>query len=507
MPGTLTLCFYIIIIHLKFICRNVGGEYNIMPEKPNIFLIMTDQQKASATSIYGNKQVQTPTWERVAAQGAVFDNAYSASPICTPSRVTLMTGTYPPVHQVFCHQNHAPGNLKQLPEYLREMGYRCFAAGHYESERNLTKGWDEHVDMMETPELKHAVQELYKHGSRVCGWSSGTQDIAGEKAHAALLTDTAIDLIEKNAADDEPLFVHLAYIEPHPPYFAPSDFGNTVDFNDIPLPPRAEPGQAPAWHKQMLEDYKTADADVDDIKKLVAAYYGLISYVDHEIGRFLDYLDKKGLAENSWIILTSDHGDFTGEKGFFTKCETLYECLTHVPLVIRAPKQAKLAGFRTGELVELTDLFSTILGIGGCEIPEQAQGHDLKAWLEKGCREPLRETVFSAVGEYHGHLKTTMPWGLPYSGRHPGLVMAARSKQYSYIIDPDYGDEAYDLENDPNELHNLIDGNSELPQEARLLKQEIINWKKSCDELAQKLGVIPGKRNFDEKLNSEITGR
>src|SRR5687768_2667222 len=91
-----------------------GADAPQSTQKPHVFLIMTDQQKASATSIYGNRFVHTPTWARVAGEGVTFDCAYGQNPICTPSRTSIMTGTYPPVHQVFCHQNHAPKNVPQL---------------------------------------------------------------------------------------------------------------------------------------------------------------------------------------------------------------------------------------------------------------------------------------------------------------------------------------------------------------------------------------------------------
>ena len=102
------------------------------------------------------------------------------------------------------------------------------------------------------------------------------------------------------------------------------------------------------------------------------------------------------------------------------------------------------------------DLFPTIISAAGCDIPEYCQGHDLISWLSSEDPAPLRSATFSAAGEYHGYLKTTMPWGMAESGRHPGLVRGARDHRYSYIRDPDYGDEAYDLREDPYELRNLL---------------------------------------------------
>jgi arylsulfatase A-like enzyme len=111
--------------------------------QPNIVYLMTDQQKALACSVYGNRRVPSPFMDEMAARGVAFTQAYAASPICTPSRATVFTGTHPLVHQVTCHQNRAPYNLPQLSELLKENGYYTAAAGHFEHDRNLTRGWHE----------------------------------------------------------------------------------------------------------------------------------------------------------------------------------------------------------------------------------------------------------------------------------------------------------------------------------------------------------------------------
>jgi arylsulfatase A-like enzyme len=102
--------------------------------QPHIFLIMTDQQKASATGCYGNPLVSTPTMDQLAAEGALYEHAHAPTTICTPCRTSIMTGVSPLVHRVLCHQDHAPANLRQLPELLAEAGYCAVAAGHYESD-------------------------------------------------------------------------------------------------------------------------------------------------------------------------------------------------------------------------------------------------------------------------------------------------------------------------------------------------------------------------------------
>jgi arylsulfatase A-like enzyme len=156
-----------------------------------------------------------------------------------------------------------------------------------------------------------------------------------------------------------------------------------------------------------------------------------------------------------------------------------------------------------GELVSgfvnTLDLFPTILGLAGVSAPDYAQGYDLISWLASGAKTPLRDCVFAQVGDYHGFCKTTYPSGMPESGRHPGLLQGARNREFSYIHDPDYGDEAYDLCNDPFELRNLLKGNGEsVPPEVALLRQRVEEHERECLRLRDELGVVPGDRGFVE---------
>jgi hypothetical protein len=139
-------------------------------------------------------------------------------------------------------------------------------------------------------------------------------------------------------------------------------------------------------------------------------------------------------------------------------------------------------------------------------LPDDSQSSDLVGWLERGPTRPLHEAVFSAVGEYHGHLKTTMPWGLPEAGRHLSLVRGVRNRRYSYIRDPDYGDEAYDLQADPYELHNLVQQQGALPHGVRELMRRLDDHEQQCAAIRQRRKVIAGDRNFGEPLNRRITG-
>jgi arylsulfatase A-like enzyme len=259
----------------------------------------------------------------------------------------------------------------------------------------------------------------------------------------------------------------------------------------------------------------------------------MIAYGDAAMQKVYDRLDAQGLLDDTWIIISFDHGDYTGEKGLFTKNETCYECLLHVPLIICPPKNLELPegirGSRVADFVDLIDLLPTVLEITGEEVPEYAQGRSLLGQAFCGLGDRARtngtatksgtrrsssekhkrpnDALFAQVGDYHGYLQTSFPGGMPASGRHPSLVQAVRTHRRSYISDPDYGDEAYDLGTDPNELDNLLlvggsrgGGSSSegFPEWAKALRERIHGWEETCLALRKELGVVPGDRGFYE---------
>lgn len=466
---------------------------------PNIVYLMFDQAKASAMSFMGNNDIDMPFCDMLAQSGWVFENAYAPAPICTPSRASVHTGMYPQVHGVTCHQNRAPYNLPQLAELLQAGGYYTAAAGHYEPERNLCRGWHEQSPMHERGPLFDSWKEHIGSGRKDVAWSSGAIPTEAKDGNSALLTDRAVRMLDQAENSDQPFFLHLCYDDPHPPYFVPKPYDTMFDPDDVTLPKIGDLEDLPDWHKQARSDVGTDLATEEDFRKVLAVYYGMIRYIDDEMARLHAALEKKGLLDNTWIILGSDHGDYTGEKGLFNKSESLYKCLLHVPLVIVPPKGAEEPGpHRNADLVSGVDLFPTILGIAGLKVPPN-QGKDILPWVRTGADAPLHDAVFAQIGDYHGYIKTSWPSGMPASGRHKSLTHAIRTKTHAYICDPDNGDEAYDLTHDPNELVNLANpGKPPLTSEFLDLKQRLGDFKNECISLRNELAVVPGDRGFVE---------
>lgn len=470
-----------------------------MISRPNIVYMMFDQAKASAMSFMGNEMEATPFCQRMADRGWVFDQAYAAAPVCTPSRASVHTGTFPLVHQVTCHQNRAPFNLPQLAELLQGGGYYTAAAGHYEPERNLSRGWHEQSPMHERGPLYESWKAHIESGRNDVAWSSGGIDSDRADGNAARLTDRMLRMLAQAERSGQPFFLHMCYDDPHPPYFVPRPYDTMFERSRMPVAPQGDPARLPGWHHKARAEVGTDEASDDDARRVLAIYLGMIRYIDDEMAKIHRALEESGHLENTWIILSSDHGDYTGEKGLFNKSESLYKCLLHVPLVIVPPKRADEPGpRRISDLVSTVDLFPTILKLAGIE-PPRNQGIDLVDWVREGASEPIRDEVFAQIGDYHGYIGTSWPTGMPASGRHKSLTQSARTATKAYVRDPDNGDEAYDLETDPHELVNLLNPRlPPLPADHAALASRLEAHERECLALRDELGVIPGDRGFVE---------
>lgn len=468
-------------------------------KSPNIVFLMTDQQKASAASYLGNSLVPSPFMDHMASTSYSFSNAYVASPICTPSRTSIHTGVYPHVHQVFCHQNRAPHNLRFLSEILQDNGYFTAVCGHYEEKRNLGRGYHESASFQEYGKLANSLKAEYANARSDVSWSSGSTGVPADECNSSLVADRSILMVDAAKSTNQPFFLHVCINDPHPPYFVPPPYDEIVDPSCIPLPRRGKSDDIPQWHHACLKDNGTDAATDKDIQKTIATYYGMIAYADAQMKRIYDALAERSMLEDTWFIIASDHGDYTGEKGLFCKSESLYECLLHVPLLIRPPENMRITeSTRIDHLVNLVDLFPTILGIANIAPPSYTQGIDLMPWIDSGATDPIHDFMFAQVGEYHGFIGTSWPGGMPKSGRHPSLLQGGRTLTHSYTQDPDYGDEAYNLTEDPLELRNLLNHGAALPEPVTAIKEATVRFENACIALRNELGVVPGYRGFDE---------
>ena len=453
-----------------------------MKDRPNIILLMTDQQKFSASRMGGHPLLVTPGADRLAAEGVSFTGCFVQSPLCQPSRASMLTGTYPQVNGVMSNSPRGGGispNLTQVQEVLKADGYTCGAVGHFHKSRGFDRGWDWSLDMSESP-IREASGEIWAYSEEMAprseygwvGWWCGASPLPAEASPGELITDAAIGFLDE--VGSAPFFLHIPYEDPHPPYMAPAPFDTMYSPDGVVLPP------APNWDRatrRLAQLSKEAGMDLCDaaqVRRVMAMYYGMISYVDGQFVRLLDHLERRGVLDNTWIFYVADHGDFTGEHGMMTKAEMFYDCLVHVPLVVRPPKGMMRAGTRCDDLVELVDLFPSICDAAGVDTGKDACGRSFLPWARGEGKELFREAVFGAVGGNTRVSVHNLPQGIAVSSRLSGVATMVRTRKGKLIQNPDEN-ELYLLGEDPWELENRY-GQADVAEVQADLEARLGRW-------------------------------
>jgi len=450
---------------------------------PNIIMVVTDQERYDILGCNGSQVCQTPNLDGLAARGVRFDHAYTPTALCSPARASLLTGLFPHSHGVLNNVHDDPAIATELdPSHptwaktLRETGYqlgyvgkwhlgRSLGPDHHHFHDDLAAGYD--VEVAESDRLLDDVHEATFAGS--------TMQIAGvdprpiEKTDTHLDTDRAIDLLSSYAELDTPFLLRVDYEGPHHPYMPPEPFASLYDSADIP-PWESfidDDPRKPAAQARLLRQRGVEGMTWEDWQPIVALYYGFMTFIDSEIGRLLTALDELGLAENTIVIHTSDHGDMTGSHGGqFNKGPIMYDELYRVPLIIAEPGSG-VAGATCSEMVSTTDLMPTIIELAGAELPAAVHGQSLVPLLAD--TSPVGAGRASVFSEYHGE-----EWGL-YSQR------MVRTREAKFVYSPHGTDELYDLAADPHELVNRIDDEPLQPLQNEL-EGEMLEWMKRTDD-------------------------
>ena len=419
-----------------------------MAKRPNILFIMVDQLAASALPAYGHALVQAPTIDRLAAGGVLFESAYCNFPICAPSRFSLLSGQLASRIGAFDNAAEFSAATPTIAHRLRRMGYRTLVGGkmHFVGPDQL-HGFEERfttdiypADFGWTPSWRapderfewfHSMLNVVEAGP--CRRSLQI-DFDDEVAFAA--TRKIYDLARDD--DERPFFLMVSFSHPHDPYNATQAYWDRYDADAIPLPAVGPiPPEARDPHSQRLyENYDRGDHRVteDHIRGARRAYYAMISYVDDKIAELMATLDAAGLAEQTIIVLTSDHGDMLGERGLWYKMN-FFEDSARVPLIIHAPERFQPR--RVAENVSLVDLLPTFLNLAGGEAPA-LDGHSLTP-LMAGDRAGWPDTV---LGEYTAEASIAP-------------IFMVRSGPYKYIACAADPAQLYDLAADPRERVNL----------------------------------------------------
>ncbi len=410
-----------------------------LPPRPNIISIVTDDQAPWSLGVYGNRESRTPHTDRLAAEGARFTNAFSVTPVCSPSRATFLTGRYGAEFGItdWIHPDEdaagvgLPSGTVTWPLVLQKAGYVTGLIGKW----HLGGKADNHPTRMG---LTHFVGLLGGGGPTMNPtWEVDGKPTKLEGPASDLIVDHGLKFVERNK--DRPFALLLHFREPHLPY-TPMPAADTAPFRtlDPTLPPLP------------------AGVDVNQLKKWTREYYGAVHAVDRNLGRLLARLKELGLADKTIVMLTSDHGYMIGHHGLHTKGNAMwvaggvegprrpnmFDLSLRVPLIIRWPGVVE-PGKVFHETVSNLDTFATVLGMLGVPIPAGVtqRGADVSPLL-RGQTIPQREAFF---GQYDLHNN-----GLAFMR----MIRTSRYKLVRHLFTHDL-DELYDIEADPGEMRNL----------------------------------------------------
>ncbi len=446
----------------------------------NLLVVCTDQQHPLLSGFRGHPFVETPHLDRLAAQGAQFTRAYCTNPICTPSRMSLLTGRY--THEIGVPNNGFPLDpaLPTWPRLLDRAGIESTMLGKMDlcgdyqdggfTHHRIIRRRAAHPAMTAEPPYRmtaplrermpaasrswRPVSRALRHaGPRthriLCREKFEANEIDGENDdflgnydHDVIVTDWAVDALkEKGAAHRAggaaPWALYVGLILPHEPFTIPAAYYDRYYPDRVARPVDARfpnPDLHPAL-RFLQRAHGTGTPTEDDLRRALAAYYGMVTCADELLGRILGELERQGLAEDTLVVFTSDHGESLGEHGlFFKKCS--YEGSAGVPLVLRGPGVP--AGARVDAPVSLVDLPPTLLRAAGLTPGPGLPGMDLRA-VAAGAPPP-RDFAFA---EYHG-----------YFMRHDWFMTVHDGMKYTWYSDGERPT-LFDLERDPHELRDV----------------------------------------------------
>jgi len=487
-----------------------------MNSSPNILLITSDQQHWRLLNAF-TPGLKTPNLDRLAARGPRFDRAYCPNPTCTPTRASLITGMYPSQHGAYTLGTKLPESVPTVGEMLSAGGYDTALIGkaHFQP----LKGTDEYPSLEAYPQLHdldfwrefhgpfygfnhvelarnhtdeaHVGQHyaLWMEEKGATHWKEWFQPPTGttpaQKHHWNIpeeyhyntwITERSIARLDACRQKGQPFFLWASYFDPHPSYLVPEPWASMYDPEEIEIPPQGL-DDVSRWPELLrrtqspgstFSDWNEPDGNgihgcivhqVDEaaLRKDIAIYYGMMSMLDHYVGKLLDHLEATGEAENTLVVFTSDHGHYFGQHGLTAKGPFHFEDGIRVPMLVSWPGQVP-AGRVSQALQTLVDYAPSFLEAAGLPVPGDMSGKSqLPVW--KGDDDAARAQV--TVEFRHQPSKLNLR---TYIDRRYKITI------WNHPADG----ELYDLERDPEERKNLYNDPSAAELKARLLQQAIL---------------------------------
>ena len=449
--------------------RNARAEKEVEKGRYNVLFIICDDLNCDL-KCYGHRAVRSPNIDRLAQRGVRFANAYCQYPLCGPSRASFLTGLYP--DQTLIRRNamylrtRVP-NVMTLPQMFRQNGYFAMRIGklfHYGVPRNIGTGghddpdsWDYTINPRGRDKDDEPLIFSLRPGSFGGTLSWLAADGTDEEQTDGIGAAEAVKALRGFAKSRRPFFLAVGFYRPHTPYVAPKKYFGLYPTSGIEVPEVPEgylktlPRPA---RRTLLVKKNQVNLDPKLARQAIQAYHASITFVDRQVGKVLDALDETGLADNTIVLFTSDHGYHMGEHGWYQK-QTLFENGTHVPLIISVPG-SRNAGRTAATMAEMVDFYPTLAELCGLKPPAYLSGVSLVPALVD---------------------TKAVPRTAALTQLHNGYSLRTRRYRYTeWGENGSLGAELYDRESDPAELVNLAsrpDRKDVIQRLSRQLRQRI----------------------------------
>ena len=427
------------------------------PNKPNVLFIAADDLSC-ALGCYGDPVAKTPHLDRLAASGVCFLKAYNQLPLCNPTRASVMTGLRPDTIKVYDLDRHfrdeVPDAVTVSQQFMKN-GWWAGRVGkiyHYNVPASIgTDGFDDPPSWQKTvnPKGRDKTDEAlifnaepHRKISAALSWLAA--DGKDEEQTDGMIATEAIKLMEQKK--NEPFFIAAGFFRPHTPYVAPKKYFDLYPIEDMRLPYAPKDDRKDIPTAAFAHNCPIPHYNLDELtcRKAMQAYYACVSFIDAQVGRMLDALDRLDLAKNTIVVFWSDHGYHLGEHNGIWQKRTLFEQGARAPLIIKAPG-AKGNGQACRRIVEFVDIYPTLTALAGIPMPQAVEGRSLVPLL----RNP--------IAKWNGYAITQVL--RPADKRLPEPVMgrSIRTERWRYSDwgEGKHGIELYDHYADPMEFNNL----------------------------------------------------
>lgn len=415
-------------------------------EPKNLLIIMSDEHNPKMLGCYGHPMVKTPTLDALAARGTRFSAAYTPSPVCVPARAAFAAGKY--LHQIGFWDNADAydGSIPSWHHRLRDKGHEVVSIGKLHFRGGDDNGFSQEIIPMHVLEGKGDLMGLVREDlpERGASWKIAKLAGPGETPYTfydrEIASRAQVWLHEEAPRHtDKPWVLFVSFVCPHFPLTAPPEFYYQYPLDEMPMPKQYAPAERPTH--PYLRDYAGSFSydkhfTEEKVRKAVAAYFGLCTFLDDNIAQVLRALQETGLGPTTRVLYTSDHGDNLGARGLWGK-STMFEEVAGVPLILAGPDIPKDRVVKTP--ANLIDVYPYIMECVGEDTPDMYDGQPgvSLSRLYEG-EQPDR----SVLSEYHGMGSTT------------GAFMI-RNGKYKYVYYEAYAPQLFDLEADPEELTDL----------------------------------------------------